>query len=499
MNGVLESKWGRRLTLVLLGVTAGLGQAPTDLWFVTILALAAILALFRTSSTIQAAFGTGWWSGLGYFAFSLRWIVEPFLVDAATYGWIAPFALVLMAGGAALFWGAAGYVAYRFCRPLDVGFVATFSLVEIARSLILTGFPWALVGHIWIETPLALTAALWGPHGLTLIALLLALSILRLVSGAWLWAIAPAGAAIAFLVLSPPTLQTPADAPLIRIVQPNIPQQEKWDPRKKPENFARLLQLSSLPSGDPDLVVWPETALAEILERAGPSIDTISDLVGDVPLITGVQRRARDDIYHNSLIMIETGGEVTATYDKQHLVPFGEYFPGGELAARMGLRGFASSQGFGFTPGETDTKIDIPNIGLARPLICYEGIFSEELTTGERPDFLLLITNDAWFGKGAGPQQHLAQARLRSIEQGLPMVRAANTGISAMIDPYGRLISTLALDEQGVLDVQLPQPAPATLYARHGDILAMSAALMLLLTSILRMRRNPIDRTQTDL
>jgi len=499
VKGVLESQWGRRLTLVLLGVAAGLGQAPTDLWFGTILALAAILALFRSSHSTRAAFGAGWWSGLGYFAFSLRWIVEPFLVDAATYGWMAPFALILMASGAALFWGAAGYFAFRFCRPLDVGFVATLSLVEIARSLILTGFPWALVGHIWIDTPLALTAAIWGPHGLTLIALLLALSIARLVSGGWLWAIAPAGAAVAFFALSPPTLQTPADAPLIRIAQPNIPQQEKWDPRKKPDNFARLLSLSSLPSGDPDLIVWPETALAEILERAGPSIDTISDLVGDVPLITGVQRRERDDIYHNSLIMIETGGEVTATYDKQHLVPFGEYFPGGELAARLGLRGFASSQGFGFTPGSTETKIDIPGIGSARLLICYEGIFSEELTTDERPNLLLLITNDAWFGKGAGPEQHLAQARLRSIEQGLPMVRAANTGISAMIDPYGRLISTLALDEQGVLDVQLPQPVPATLYARYGDFLAIVAALMLLLTSILRMRRNPIDRTQTGL
>ena len=499
MNDLLENPWGRRLTLVLLGVAAGLGQAPTGLWAITILALAAVIALFRTSLSTRSAFGAGWWSGLGYFAFSLRWIVEPFLVDAATYGWMAPFALGLMAGGAAMFWGVAGYVAYRFCRPLDVGFVATLGLVEIARSLVLTGFPWALIGHIWVDTPLALTAAIWGPHGLTLIALFLALSVLRLLSGQWLWAIAPAGAAVAFFALFPPAPQTPETAPIIRIVQPNIPQQDKWDPRKKADNFARLLTLSSLPTGDPDLIVWPETALAEILERAGPSIDTISDLAGNVPIITGVQRRARDDIYHNSLIMIETGGEVTATYDKQHLVPFGEYFPGGELAARLGLMGFASSQGFGFTPGSTETRIDVPGIGTARPLICYEGIFSEELTTDQRPDLLLLITNDAWFGKGAGPEQHLAQARLRSIEQGLPMVRAANTGISAMIDPYGRLISIMALDEQGVLDVQLPQPTHATLYARYGDILAIGAALLLLLTSIFRMRRNAIDRAEAGL
>ena len=196
--------------------------------------------------------------------------------------------------------------------------------------------------------------------------------------------------------------------------------------------------------------------------------------------------------------MIETGGQVTETYDKQHLVPFGEYFPGGELAARLGLRGFASSQGFGFTPGSSEKSIDIPGIGPARPLICYEGVFAEEISSDIRPNVLLLITNDAWFGNGAGPEQHLAQARLRSIEQGLPMIRAANTGISAMIDPFGRLTETLKLGEQGVLDVPLPPVVPAPLYTRFGDSLALGATLLLLLTSFFRQRRKGIDPSIQD-
>ena len=483
---------------MVLGAAAGLGQAPTNLWFVTILALAAVLAIFNSCRTLRSAFGAGWWSGLGYFAFSLRWIIEPFLVDAETFGWMAPFALVIMASGAAIFWGVAGYVAHRFCRPLDVGLAATLALAEMARSYILTGFPWALLGHVWIDTPLALTAAIWGPHGLTLITMLLALSVFRLVTGHWVWLFAPFAAATAFFSVTPPPIKIPIDAPNVRIVQPNIPQQEKWDPSKRAQNFARLLRLSSQSSGDPDLIVWPETALAETLERAGPSIDTISDIVGNVPVITGVQRRARDNIYHNSLIMIETGGQVTETYDKQHLVPFGEYFPGGELAARLGLRGFASSQGFGFTPGSSEKSIDIPGIGPARPLICYEGVFAEEISSDIRPNVLLLITNDAWFGNGAGPEQHLAQARLRSIEQGLPMIRAANTGISAMIDPFGRLTETLKLGEQGVLDVPLPPVVPAPLYTRFGDSLALGATLLLLLTSFFRQRRKGIDPSIQD-
>jgi apolipoprotein N-acyltransferase len=164
------------------------------------------------------------------------------------------------------------------------------------------------------------------------------------------------------------------------------------------------------------------------------------------------------------------GGQVLSIYDKRHLVPFGEYMPGAQLLGRVGATGLARNLGIGFTPGTAPGPVELPGIGAALPLICYEGIFAEEITYGEaRPRLLLLITNDAWFGQAAGPHQHLAQARLRAIEQGLPMVRVANTGISAMIDAKGRITAAIPLGAQGALDVPLPAALPATLYSRWGD------------------------------
>ena len=234
--------------------------------------------------------------------------------------------------------------------------------------------------------------------------------------------------------------------------------------------------------------------MTELLEFAGAEIETISDMAGGTPVVTGIQRRTDISLYHNSLILIDQGGHVSDPYDKRPLVPFGEYFPGGELAARLGLRGFAASQGFGFTSGSNTSLLHLPEIGLARPLICYEGIFAEEIALSEdRPRVLLLITNDAWFGQGAGPEQHLAQARLRSIEQGLPMIRSANTGISAMIDAHGRVVSRLALNEKGVVDANLPPARPATIYSQVGDIPVLGAIMLLLFLAFAVSRRISID------
>lgn len=494
MLGVWTTPWGRRLTLAGLGAATALGQAPTDLWFVSVLALAAVFAIYTRSVTRWSAFATGWWAGLGYFAVALRWIVEPFLVDVATYGWMAPFAIVLMSGGAAVFWGLATAASHRVAPRIGIGFVASLTLAEVARSLMFTGFPWALLGHIWIETPLAQTAALWGPHGLTLITLIVSVSLARLFERKWAWVAPPALAVVAALLFMPPSQPRDAEAPMIRIVQPNIPQEEKWDLAKRDSNFTELLSLTALPSDGLDLIVWPESAVTELLEFAGAEIETISDMAGGTPVVTGIQRRSDASLYHNSLILIDQGGQVSDPYDKRHLVPFGEYFPGGELAARLGLRGFAASQGFGFTSGSNTSLLHLPEIGLARPLICYEGIFAEEIALSEdRPRVLLLITNDAWFGQGAGPEQHLAQARLRSIEQGLPMIRSANTGISAMIDAHGRVVSRLALNEKGVVDANLPPARPATIYSQVGDIPVLGAIMLLLFLAFAVSRRISID------
>lgn len=463
--------WMQRVGLVILGVVAGLGQAPLDLWPATILALV-VMILIHDRSVISArqAFRDSWFFGLGYFAFSLRWIVEPFLVDVPRHGWMAPFALVLMAGGMALFWGGAGYLARRFAPGKTLVFVVLLVGAEITRSFIFTGFPWALLGHIWVQTPFAQISAFTGPHGLSLLTLLVAWGGYAGFRGRLLLA----GGGLAVLILLGlflrvgPAPDPAPNAPLIRMVQPNALQHQKWDPAYRDLFIERLLALSS--AGDvPELIVWPETALPTLLNYIEDDMSILDDAARGAPLVFGIQRQDLQWRYYNSLVVMEPGGVIADIYDKSHLVPFGEYIPGAGWISGLNLQGLVDSVPQGFTAGGGSRRIDIPGIGAVIPLICYEGIFAHELARGlPRPRVLMLITNDAWFGKSVGPYQHLAQAQLRAIEQGLPMIRVANTGVSAMIDAKGRILKSLPLDVHGTLDVNLPQAAPATPYSRWG-------------------------------
>jgi apolipoprotein N-acyltransferase len=473
-----------RLPLVAaLGAAAGLGQAPASLWWAMLLALVAVMALFRRG----AGFAEGWAFGAGHFGLALRWITEPFQVEADVYGWMAPFALVLAAGGFALFWGAAFWGARRWRLGL-LGLVALWAGAEALRSLILTGFPWGLIGHAFIGTPIEQLAALGGAHGLTLLMLGLAATVATL--GASWRLILPAGAlALLWVALDPGAAPPPdPDAPLIRIVQPNVPQVEKWDPALMPGHVDRLMALSG-GQRRADLVVWPESALTELLEPGGLTLRAARAATGGAPLAFGVVRE-EGGRYFNSLALLDGGGAVAAVYDKAHLVPFGEYVPLGDLLARFGVRGMAQSQGDGFSPGTGGALMDLPGIGPARPLICYEGIFAEELPVrGERPRLLLLVTNDAWFGLRAGPLQHFALGRLRAIEQGLPLVRSANTGVSAMIDGRGRVLARLPLREAGSIEAPLPPALAPTPYARAGNLPALLLTGALALLAVARRRR----------
>ncbi len=468
--------WRPRIATIGLGGVAALGQAPQDWWFLTIAALA-IFAMRPVFGTNKQAFWSGWLFGFGYFLVALRWIVSPFLVDLAQTGWMAPFAALAMAGGLALFWGAASLLAYRLAPRSPAIILLALAAAEMARSLIMSGFPWALLGHVWLETPLVQLSAFIGPHGLSLLTAMttwavIAISQRRLLIGA-VCLLAFAGG---WVGLAPPAQQIDVTAPTIRLVQPNAAQADKWDPVKAPQFFDRMLTFSAA-APRPDLIVWPETAVSYLLDEAGPEFNRIKETVGGVPLITGINRREGLRFY-NSLVLVSGDGDVTDVYDKAHIVPFGEFIPGGELLARIGIGGLAASQGQAFSSGAGPALIQIPGIGAARPLICYEGIFSEEIDAGDQPRLMVLITNDAWFGPNAGPRQHLAQARLRAIEQGVPMVRVANTGISAMIDAYGRVIAHIGMGQAAMLDVALPPKRPATLYGRFGDI---PAAMLLLL------------------
>ncbi len=482
----LARTWLVRLPLVAaLGALAGLGQVPTS-WP---LAMLAALVLMMVLARRGAGFWTGWAFGAGHFALSLRWIVEPFLVEPEVTGWMAPFALILLAGGLAVFWGLPFWLM-RLLRAGPFGLAFLWTGAEALRSLAFTGFPWALIGHVWTETPVIQVIAWTGVHGLTLLTLLLAAVIARL--GMSPWQVVPLGVlAAAWLGLNPgaPPAADP-QAPLVRIVQPNVPQAEKWDPALQPGHLARLLSLSG--GAQADLVVWPETALTELLDPRGTTLAQASLAAGRATLAFGVAR-AEGPRYYNSLAVLDGRGEVASLYDKAHLVPFGEYLPFGDLLARWGLHGLAASEGQGFSSGPGPASIGIPGIGRAVPLICYEGIFAEEVATAagaERPRLLLLVTNDAWFGQWAGPLQHFHLARLRAIEQGLPVVRAANTGISAMIDGQGRVLQSLRLGEAGAIEERLPPALAPTLYARFGEGPLAALGLIWLLGHLVAVWRN---------
>ena len=488
--------WLRGLLLAVLGASAALGQAPWEMPWLTVPVLVAAFAL--PAQGWATAFFNGWAFGLGYFALALHWIVQPFMVDAARDGWMAPFALLFMATGLALFWAA----AFGAARSLAPGRGAALALVvcwtgaEIARSLLFTGFPWALIGHIWTPTPLAQLAAFVGPHGLSF----LTLGVAACVAQARLWSIAPVVVlALGWWGLNPgPAPAIDPAAPLIRLVQPNVPQDEKWNPDRIPVHFQRILDLTagaSAAARAPDLVIWPETAIPWILDQAQGALESSALAARGAPLILGVQRR-EDGRFYNSLALLDRVGAVTALYDKSHLAPFGEYMPLGEVMSRFGIHGLASSEGGGFSSGPGLSLIDVPGIGPVLPLICYEGIFAEEVNAVQgRARLMVLITNDAWFGTDSGPYQHFALARLRAIEQGLPMARVANTGISGLIDAQGRVLGQIGLGQQGLLDLPLPAALPPTLYIKTGDWPVLLLLALLTLGLITTRRRIVVDPT----
>lgn len=494
---------GRLALALFAGCITALGQAPFDLWMVAIPGLALLFLLIRNAPTIRAAAWAGLLAGVGYFALSLFWIIEPFLIQPERHGWMAPFALIGMAAGLASFWAAAAAVT-RALNGSAAAWVATFGAVEILRSYVLTGFPWGLIGHVWLETPVVHLASLVGHHGLTLMALLAASGLALLMWPVQRWWGASSLAAVCVVAIwggivagglggaGLQASETGADAaarPVVRLVQPNAPQHLKWDRNMIPIFFQRQIDATAaqgpIPGQPrPDLVLWAETALSVLLENAEPELEAIALAADGVPVVLGVQRYVGQRTY-NSALYLDGGGTIRAIYDKHKLVPFGEYMPFGEVMARFGIYGMAASRGGGFSAGPGARLMDLGALGRALPLICYEAVFPQFIASApERPDFLMQLTNDAWFGAFSGPYQHLAQARLRAIEQGLPMVRVANTGVSAMIDPLGRITAQLPLNEAGWLDAALPQAHTPTVFARSGEWPVLAFVTFLLFSLI---------------
>lgn len=504
------------------GAMTTLGFAPFGLWWLGFLAYPALALLIdgavrttagRRPRMVRAA-RLGWAFGFGQFVTGLYWIGYAFFVEADKFALLVPLAVVGLPAFLALFTAAAAaaYAALWRAGPERIVVLAlALFAAEWLRGHVLTGFPWNSAGQAIAENAaIAQLASIIGAEGLGLVALLAfaAPAALRGPGRRTARYALPAVAASVLaggIVWGSVRLAAPVaavDGVRLRIVQPNVAQADKWRPQLRAAHLDRLFDLSrqgadGAATGITHLI-WPESALAFLFVANGRILDEgvasrLADLVPEGGrLVLGAERadasrRASDgklaiDRVFNTLFVLDDAARLEASYDKIRLVPFGEYLPGGAVLARLGLLPFTHASG-SFSRGAQRDSIAVGAAGRWLPLICYEVIFPALAHRAERPDAIVTLTNDAWFGThSTGPHQHLAQARLRAIEQGLPVVRAANTGISAVIDGYGRAVATLSLGVQGRLDAELPPPLAAPPYARHPALallvtIAMVAAL----------------------
>lgn len=479
----LPSKASAALGL-LAGIAITLGQAPFSLWWLALLGIIWVFYIYQRVQSVKGAALLGWVVGAVFFAGSMYWITSPFQVDAARHGWMAPFALAFLAGGLALLWGA-GFAWAKWAggaRAAGLMLALGWGGAEMLRGYLFTGFPWGLVGYMWIDTPVAQVSALTGPYGLTL----LTFGVVGAAFGTMGMRVGAAVVAILVVTfgVSRNEVAPRVDAPIVRLVQTNATQKKKWSPEMVPIFWERNLSYTAdRTNGTPDLIVWPETAVPYLANRAQGAFEVMANAADGVPVVAGIQRSDAQGFY-NSLVVIDADGVQSQTYDKAHLVPFGEYVPGGAWAEKLGLQGLADQLGGGYRAGDQDDALYNlgAELGRVKPLICYEAVFPRDVHVAQdRADWILHITNDAWFGDLAGPQQHLVQARMRAIEQGLPVIRAANTGVSAIIDSRGEVVAFLELGTSGFLDGALPPAQESTFFSRSGN----TPLILLFLTFIL--------------
>jgi apolipoprotein N-acyltransferase len=522
---VAEARGWTRWTLAGAAGAAGALAMP-PLGFAPALAVSLTLALWlldgvptsgRPARTLGGAAALGWTWGFGYFVAGLWWLGAAFLVEAEDFAWAMPFGVLGLPAVLAVF-PALGFALARLLWSPGAGrlfaFAAALTASEWLRGHLLTGFPWnspgmALAQHLW---PLQ-AASLVGLYGLTLLACLIGAAPALLGTGAtararWL---APGAAGVALALLlghgagRVPGESVPAlPGARLRLMQPNLPQDAKFHPANRDAILRHYLALSAGSDGLAGIthLVWPESAFPFLLHRDPEALGWIADLLPPgATLITGAARMGAPlpgeaaGRFYNAVQVVAHDGALLNAYDKTHLVPFGEYVPAPveALIRAAGLREFVHIPG-GFSPAARRLALAVPGLPLVAASVCYEAIFPGAVVPdGPRPSLILNVTNDAWFGATPGPHQHFAQARLRAVEEGLPLVRAANTGISAVVDPYGRVLQALPLGVEGVLDAGVPASLPATLYSRYGDrVLCLLLLACLALSLMARPRRQPV-------
>jgi apolipoprotein N-acyltransferase len=480
---------------LLAGALMSLAMPPLGFFPVLLLCVPAFIWLAQSCERKCDSFLTGWAFGAGYFIAGLYWVSAALFVDIQQWWWVLPLSLIVAPCLYALCYGLIPLIA-RYWRKDDQAyvliFIAAWGLIEFARGHLFTGFPWNLVGYGW-DRALAMLqiSSVIGIYGLTLLTIF--------------WAAAPAfaknrmllGLALSsfILVLSfgfvrlhqNPTLQN--ENYTLRLVQPNIPQSQKWVEAEAWRNFQNYLNLSAAPAeSTPTFVIWPETAVASDLATS-PDIAAsiaISLPQQSVGILGSLRMTSSPPQFFNSVSVIDKQARIIGTYDKHHLVPFGEYIP---FRNHLKITPIANAiSGIGdFTRGSGPQTIQAAGLPSFSPLICYEVIFpGAVIDRAHRPEWLVNVTNDGWYGKSAGPYQHLAISRLRSIEEGLPLARAANTGISAVVDPLGRIVASKDLGEAGIVDAILPKALPETLYSRFGEKIFFALLALFGLAALLR-------------
>ncbi len=505
--------WQRLILAFATGALAIVAYPPVSAFPLLWVAFPVLLWLLDGCETRWSATATGWAFGFGYFLVSFHWIANAFYVDADTFGAFAWPAVAALSAGFALYIAVVCGVTHLFPPPGKddlpyerfavyvprvVFFASAWTVVEWIRGWLFTGFAWNPIATVWSEemtpvgVPMIQVTALIGTYGLTLFTVLAAAAPAILGTPfrerrTWIVALAPAAVLLVFAAGGAVRLTGAGDATVegikLRLVQGNISQADRARPDLWPDHIRDYLRLSqeNRPAGS-SAVIWGEAAVPPLFSL-NASDQGRRLLAAAAPenglLITGADRGIRDEngevqIY-NSLFALTDTSAIEATYDKTHLVPYGEYMPLRWLIPFKKL-----TEGVGdFSKGAGLKTLAVPGLPPFAPLICYEAIFSGAVTpwTGPKPRWLLNLTNDAWFGMSWGPYQHYAAARLRAVEEGLPLVRVANTGISAVIDGYGRTRESLGLGIKGVLDVALPQPAAEfTLFGTLRNILPLLAA-----------------------
>ncbi len=481
--------WRRVLTAIAMGGLASVSLPPADALPFLWIALPVFIWILEGTQSRKAAFWLGWCFGFGYLATSLYWLTFALFVAIDQYWWLVPFASNGLAAGLAFYWAAATWIAAVLVpreRPLArcLMLVAMWSLSEWLRGHLLTGFPWNLPGYAWAGYPWLIQNAAWiGVYGVTVLTLLPpALASLtgsravsaRIGSLAALAGFGIVAAAALAGALRYPTAPTPTVPGVrLRLVQPSIEQSLKWIEGRYEDNLRRHIRLSLEPAAImPNVIIWPEAAEPYPLDDHPQNAKAIASATlrpGQL-LITGIARdffNTEPPTFRDSIEVLNPAGKIIATFDKYHYVPFGEYMP---LSRWLPIVKAVAAGDIEPTAGPGPVTMTLPGPPPVGMMICYEVIFPHAIVDeAKRPDWLLDVTNDGWFGLTAGPYQHFAMMRVRAVEEGLPLANAANDGISGVIDPYGRVVARLGLGDVGVVDSDLPKPLPETLYARIGD------------------------------